>query len=362
MVVVDSSDKGLTLQIAAACRTNAERRAPSAERRAPSAERPDCASAAGGRPTRHRRLTAGRPAGAAVPLLMQMPHPPPAGRRRMRAPPSRRAAEALTAPWARARRRPPSPPDRRPPRRGGRPSPGTASAGRPAGFNRQVARRGLFPSAGVLAAAALLALTGALALPVAAEAQTEITLISNVGQGTAAQDFTADVHAQRFTTGSDTSGYTVTGVDLAVPSATSTGFTATVCGVDGDGFPTTTCTALTAPSAVTGTDTWSFTAPSNISLATATTYTLVLRNTEDERAFGAVTSNGEDTGGAVGWSIEDGFDYHISGTWATTSVPHFQDHASDNWEPEGAGSDGVVNRSWSGRRSNMLSWSTCSIW
>ena len=47
---------------------------------------------------------------------------------------------------------------------------------------------------------------------------------------------------------------------------------------------------------------------------------------------------------------------------AITSVPHFQDHASDNWEPEGAGSDGVVNRSWSGRRSNMLSWSTCSIW
>ena len=45
-----------------------------------------------------------------------------------------------------------------------------------------------------------------------------------------------------------------------------------------------------------------------------------------------------------------------------TSVPHFQDHASDNWEPEGAGGDGVVNRSWSGRRSNMLSCSTCSIW
>ena len=50
------------------------------------------------------------------------------------------------------------------------------------------------------------------------------------------------------------------------------------------------------------------------------------------------------------------------GLLSVTSVPHFQDHASDNWEPEGAGSDGVVNRSWSGRRSNMLSWSTCSIW
>ena len=52
----------------------------------------------------------------------------------------------------------------------------------------------------------------------------------------------------------------------------------------------------------------------------------------------------------------------IAGQLGFTSVPHFQDHASDNWEPEGAGSDGVVNRSWSGRRSNMLSWSTCSIW
>ena len=50
------------------------------------------------------------------------------------------------------------------------------------------------------------------------------------------------------------------------------------------------------------------------------------------------------------------------GVKQVTSVPHFQDHASDNWGPEGAGSDGVVNRSWSGRRSNMLSWSTCSIW
>ena len=50
------------------------------------------------------------------------------------------------------------------------------------------------------------------------------------------------------------------------------------------------------------------------------------------------------------------------GASLNTSVPHFQDHASDNWGPEGAGSDGVVNRSWSGRRSNMLSWSTCSIW
>ena len=67
------------------------------------------------------------------------------------------------------------------------------------------------------------------------------------------------------------------------------------------------------------------------------------------------------------WGIEAGFrdikDMRFGmGLSSITSVPHFQDHASDNWGPEGAGSDGVVNRSWSGRRSNMLSWSTCSIW
>ena len=67
------------------------------------------------------------------------------------------------------------PTDLLPPRRGGHPSPSTASAAaRPAGFARLAgARRGLFRSARALAAAALLALTGALALPATAEAQTE---------------------------------------------------------------------------------------------------------------------------------------------------------------------------------------------
>ena len=70
--------------------------------------------------------------------------------------------------------RPPSPPDRRPPRRGGGSSPCTyaaSAAGRPAGPARLCgARRGLARSARALAAAALLALSGALAVP--AQAQT----------------------------------------------------------------------------------------------------------------------------------------------------------------------------------------------
>ena len=80
----------------------------------------------------------------------------------------------MTAPRLREQRRPPSPPDRRPPRRSGSPSSKTASAaGRPTGFARFVgARRSLIGSARALAAAALLALSGGLALPATAEAQT----------------------------------------------------------------------------------------------------------------------------------------------------------------------------------------------
>ena len=78
----------------------------------------------------------------------------------------------MTAP--REPHRPPAPPDRRPSPRGGHPSSQTASAAtRPAGLGRLAGtRRGLVHSVRTLAAAALLALVGALALPAAAQAQT----------------------------------------------------------------------------------------------------------------------------------------------------------------------------------------------
>ena len=74
---------------------------------------------------------------------------------------------------------PPSPPDRRSPRRGGGSSPYIESAGgRPAVFARPAdARRGVLRSARALAAAALLALSGALALP----AQAQMTCTLNTG-------------------------------------------------------------------------------------------------------------------------------------------------------------------------------------
>ena len=84
----------------------------------------------------------------------------------------------MTAPRPREHASPPSPSDRRPPRRGGGSSSENASAaGRLAGSARPpAARRGLVRSARALAAAVLLALSGALALPAPAQAQATCTL------------------------------------------------------------------------------------------------------------------------------------------------------------------------------------------
>ena len=104
----------------------------------------------------------------------------------------------MTAP--REPHRPPSPPDRLPSPRGGHPSPSTESAAaRPAGFARLAgARRGLVHSVRALAAAALLALSGGLALPATAQAQDTDppTLISaSVGRsgGTTTLRFSEDL-------------------------------------------------------------------------------------------------------------------------------------------------------------------------
>ena len=223
----------------------------------------------------------------------------------------------MTAPRAREQSGPPSPPDRRPPRRGGgsSPSPCTyaSAADRAAGPARpRLARCGLVRSARALAAAALLALSGALALPVTAEAQT--ALVSNIGQEMSRDNY-GRAWSQRFTTGSNEDGYTLTGVDVV--SASSTGFTAQVCGVGSDHLPTSTCTNLTAPGTF-AVGTMSFTAPADTPpLTKSTTYAVVVTAlatnidptgvtwTGVAQGWGVAYTGGEDADPAAGWSLED---------------------------------------------------------
>ena len=122
---------------------------------------------------------------------------------------------------------PPPRPDTLPPRRGGRPSSKTASAaGRPASFAGLAdARHGLFRSARALAASALLALSGALAPPAAAQ---DRVLVSDLGHPPDIEDGYAsgaelsshrDTPAQPFHVGADQGNYTLTSVEIPFLSA-----------------------------------------------------------------------------------------------------------------------------------------------
>ena len=170
-------------------------------------------------------------------------------------------------------------------------------------------------------AAALLALTGALVLPATAEAQTATTLVSNIGQGGGLETTTGSPWAQKFTTGPNAGGYTLTAVDVVSferATATSTPFMAQVCETDASGFPTSDCTDLTV-SVPYEKGTLSLPAPAGIPLTQGKIYTVVVRGAN--RKLEPTRATGEDTGHAAGWSIEDRFDFLTVSTnvWTISS-------------------------------------------
>ena len=260
-----------------------------------------------------------------------------------RAEPSR--AEAMTTPRLREQHRPPSPPDRRPPRRGGGSSPSIyaeSAAVLPAGPGcLRDARRGLVRSARALAAAALLALSGALALPAAAQAQ-EIALVSNISESGTQVTFVTPVGfqlggidsgetriSQRFTTGPNTAGYSLQSVVLNLGTNLGSGSVVQVAiHEESSGNPGTLLGVLDNPAdpfgdnpATAGNRT--FSAPSALSLDANTNYWVVLRDTTS--ATGAnnyrvrlTTSNNETT--THGFSISNGHQAGTPGNWSENTL------------------------------------------
>ena len=170
-----------------------------------------------------------------------------------------------------------------------------------------------------LAVPALLALLAALAAGPAA-AQTSITLVSNTGQADggvgALENFD---HAQAFTTGGHTAGYTLTGVDIdfgAVASATAS-YDVSIR-TDDSGSPGALVGDLTSPATLVADALNAFTT-TGIDLAAGTTYfVLVDSSTTDSNNLQNTVSDNEDSGGQSGWSIADGSVYRlraITGSW-----------------------------------------------
>ena len=177
-----------------------------------------------------------------------------------------------------------------------------------------------------LAAVAVLGLAALLsAAPV--QAQSVTTLVSNFGQGRDSDTFTRGVRAQAFKTGWNAGGYTLHSVDIRVQRSevilgnANSRFAMYVCPVTAKGYPPvrpaeipnhTACVALTPPSSVAAPATLTFTAPANTNLQRGTYYTVVNIATSGTPLYDATLSDGEDSGGATGWAIANGFVWYNS--------------------------------------------------
>ena len=155
----------------------------------------------------------------------------------------------------------------------------------------------------------------------AAEAQTPVTLVSNQGQtADDSANTSGNDHAQLFHTGANAAGYTFTGMHVSSEDTEGDAFDVEICEADttANEFPTTTCTALTAPG--------SFAAGllffdhTGLALSANTNYVVVIK----QRGTGSVelnstTSSGEDASGLSDWSIKNKFYWQSGSTWMLKS-------------------------------------------
>ena len=299
-----------------------------------------------------------------------------------------KAPSAMTAPRAREQRRPPSPPDRQPPRRGGGSSPCTSAAsaaGRPAGPARLFgARRGLLRSARTLAAAALLALTGALALP--AQAQADV-LVSNIGQTSDATSglTNGELTGQVFKVASGGGNYTLKSIEVPVVLVNTTALTAADIALlsaslwSADEFedPVSSLQALDVPSSISDGDTATFTDASGTTLEAGKRYAVVFvyNKSSAELSIKAVGSGSEDGTSLAGWDISnhqkfktatetiwssDGnsLQIRVNGTAAANDTPTLS--VADAAGAEGAGVEFTVTLSATSTQAVTATW-TASI-
>ena len=171
------------------------------------------------------------------------------------------------------------------------------------------------------------------------QAQTPTVLVSNTGEtssGSQTLDTSTNAkRAQAFTTGANAAGYTLSsiGFDFASITDTTTAgahMVMTLNEVSGDNPGTALCT-LTDPTTFSGSGVQIFDAPTTDpcpTLEAGTTYFAVIERVETTASatisLHRTGSPDEDTGSAMGWSIENTFQTFASGSWGTTHSQSFR--------------------------------------
>ena len=169
---------------------------------------------------------------------------------------------------------------------------------------------------GIVARTLLAMAATAMATP--AQAQTEITLVSNSGQASRPGGF-ANNSAQAFTTGGNASGYTLTSITFPTANqSASNGNTATLHSGSRDGTKVADFTATVSGS------TFVLTPTTTTTLAKETTYYLVTGNDFGNGTWSITDSDNEDSGAADGWSIANGSEYFSSSMVWTTETSSYR--------------------------------------
>ena len=187
----------------------------------------------------------------------------------------------------------------------------------------------------------ILPILAVLASLAAASAAADV-LVGNIGQqGSSTRDFLGVTHAQRFTTGSHTAGYTLDSIELRMSVTGSlTEAERKTIGVElwsaaTGGQPGQRLQILTVPSSV-RTGAVAFTAPANTLLAANTRYYLVVYTFHfslSKLKVAITNDSDEDSGAATGWSIANhGYYLQLQSPYQRQNSPNRPNWTTDTWK------------------------------
>ena len=188
----------------------------------------------------------------------------------------------------------------------------------------------LLAAAGALAAVALLALFGALALPVQAQT-TPAVLVSNIEHASAGRTGINDdfLRAQAFSVPSGGGDYTLTSIEIPILrsgifATEMDSLSVSLWSADSSGKPASSLHTLTNPASIAVGTTATFTAPAGATLQAGTTYVLVVHYNFDVSigsapGWSTTDSGDEDATSVTDWTIAD------SGLWRRSTSSSWAD-------------------------------------